>query len=659
MQSLWDDKDARANSTDPLQSRVYSSRLLGREADLVLHGGGNTSVKASANNLFGECEELLLVKGSGWDLISIEAEGFPGVKLDLLKRLAELDDLSDTDMVKAQKSAMTDPASPNPSVEAILHAIIPFRYVDHTHTDAVVTITNTADGIERIKALYGDSVLIIPYVMPGFILAKTVRDLSRDVDWSKLKGMVLMNHGLFSFGDDARTSYERMIELVSLAETYLQQQGANVVNRRPATTFSEADLIYLAKARQAASLQMGGAVVVRSNTDSAACSFASLDDVTSIATRGPLTPDHVIRTKPVPVILSDDPEQDMASYRKYYMDYFKRHADAALTCLDTSPRWAVWPNKGTLAFERSVKGADIIADITEHTIKAIQQAEKLGGWQALPEKDIFDVEYWELEQAKLKKGASVPALQGKIALVSGAASGIGKACVEALCEQGAAVIALDIDSNITSIFDNGNVLGLVCDVTSESQVKKAIAEGISAFGGLDILVNNAGIFPSSLKIAQMSQDTWNKSLAINLSSHEMVLKHTIPFLRLGMEPAVIFIASKNVPAPGPGASAYSVAKAGLTQLARIAALELAEEKIRVNMLHPDAVFDTAIWTEEVLQKRAASYGLSVQEYKTKNLLKTEICSRDVADLACAMAGPLFAKTTGAQVPIDGGNDRVI
>jgi NAD(P)-dependent dehydrogenase (short-subunit alcohol dehydrogenase family) len=269
------------------------------------------------------------------------------------------------------------------------------------------------------------------------------------------------------------------------------------------------------------------------------------------------------------------------------------------------------------------------------------------------------VEYWELEQAKLKKAGNAPELQGKVALVSGAASGIGKACVEALCAQGAAVVALDIDSNITTVFENKNILGLVCDVTDEAQIKNAIAQGVQTFGGLDILVNNAGIFPASLKIETMSQDVWNKSIAINLTAHELILKHSIPFLRLGIEPAVIFMASKNVLAPGPGASAYSVAKAGFTQLARVAAMELAEDNIRVNMLHPDAVFDTAIWTDEVLQKRADSYGMTIQEYKTKNLLKTEITSHDVANLVCAMAGPLFSKTTGAQVPIDGGNDRVI
>ena len=659
MKSLWDEKEAATYGDEPLQQRVYSSRVLGRDADLVLHGGGNTSVKASAKNLFAEEEDLLFVKGSGWDLISIEAAGFPGVKLDLLNRLAELDELSDTNMVKAQKSAMIDPAAPTPSVEAILHAIIPFKFVDHTHADAVITITNTADGLDRIKEIYGDSILVIPYVMPGFILAKTVRELSQNVDWSKLKGMILMNHGVFSFADEARTSYERMIELVTKAEDYLQQQGAVIKDQQAAASYCHEELLKLAELRQSVSRQMGKPMVVRSNLSAAACSFASLSDVTSIARRGPLTPDHVIRTKRIPIIIGDDVLQDTMQYKKEYKAYFERNTDGELTCLDSAPRWGIWPQKGTLAFGRSTKEANIIADITEHTIKAIQQAERLGGWQALPEKDIFDVEYWELEQAKLKKGGSDPVLQGKVALVSGAASGIGKACVETLCQQGAAVVALDIDDKVTGVFENKNVLAIVCDVTDESQIKSAISQAVQTFGGLDILVNNAGIFPPSLTIEDMSQETWNKSMAINLTAHELILKHSIPFLRFGIDAAVIFMASKNVLAPGPGAAAYSVAKAGFTQLARVAALELAPDNIRVNMLHPDAVFDTAIWTDEVLAKRAANYGMTVQEYKTKNLLKTELTSYDVANLVCAMAGPLFSKTTGAQVPIDGGNDRVI
>ena len=666
MQSLWDDNEARSFIDDPLQARVYSSRLLGRESRLVLHGGGNTSVKAEVKNIFGDSEKVLYVKGSGWDLSTIEAAGFPAVRLDVLCRLAELESLTDTDMVRMQKSAMLDPGAPNPSVEAILHAIIPFKFVDHTHADAVVTITNTPDGEQRIREIYGDSILVIPYVMPGFILAKTVYEMTRDIDWDTLKGMVLLNHGVFSFANDARTSYENMIELVTQAEDYLAEKGALTIpdngNIQP-----QEDLLTLAKIRQAVSTQAGCAMISKLDQQQAALHFSSLATVDHCACQGPLTPDHVIRTKRIPVIIGDAPNQAIESFANDYKAYFDENNQKSggnLTCLDPAPRWAVWPGHGLISFGQSHKQAGIVNDIIDHTINAIQQAEKLSRWHTLPPGDIFDVEYWELEQAKLAKEKSTPALQGKVALVTGAASGIGHACVNELNAQGAAVIALDIDEKVTMMYsqsDNyrSDVMGLVCDVTNPGLIKDAIQAGVREFGGLDILVNNAGIFPVSAPIEKMTEKLWRKSLDVNLTSHEQVLKNCIPFLKLGIDPAVIFIASKNVPAPGPGASAYSVAKAGLTQLARIAALELAGDGIRVNILHPDAVFDTAIWTDEVLTKRAESYGMSVQEYKTKNLLGVEITSHDVARLACAMASPLFSRTTGAQVPIDGGNERVI
>lgn len=269
------------------------------------------------------------------------------------------------------------------------------------------------------------------------------------------------------------------------------------------------------------------------------------------------------------------------------------------------------------------------------------------------------MEYWELEQAKLKKGVSAPVLQGKIALVTGAASGIGFACVEELCSQGAVVAALDINPDITGLFNKKEISGIVCDVTDEESIKRSVDETIRQYGGLDILISNAGTFPQSEYIEDMNLETWNKCLAINLTSHQLLLKACVPYLGLGIDPSVVIVASKNVPAPGPGVSAYSAAKAGLTQLARVAALELAPKSIRVNVIHPNAVYDTGIWTDEVLNKRAEHYGLSVEDYKTNNLLNVEVSSKDVASLVCSIAGPVFAKTTGAQVPIDGGNERVI
>lgn len=657
MISRWSNEEAKAFENDPLAMRVYTSRLLGQDEDLVLHGGGNTSVKIKEKDLFGDPVELLYVKGSGWDLGTIEAAGFAPVKMEVLLKMAQLAELSDTDMVKYQRAAMTNPSAPNPSVEAILHAIIPFQFVDHTHTDAMVTITNTPNGDALIREVYGDRVLYIPYVMPGFILAKEIYELTKDVDWSQYEGLALMNHGLFTFNDDAKASYEKMIELVSVAEDFLTQKGVTVAESNQE---GEVDLIKLATIRKVVSQTLGSSMVVTSDFSEKSRGFSALQNVAELATRGPITPDHIIRTKRCAAIIDGD--NIAASINAFLIDYkryFQENTTGVETMLDVSPRWAVWPNVGTLAFGKSIKEASIIHDIKRHTLKAIQQAEDLGGWQALPEKDLFEMEYWELEQAKLKKaGASLP-LQGKVALVTGAASGIGEACVEELLRDGAVVVALDLDSKVEDMFDATKVVGVVGDVSKEAVLESAINSAILNFGGLDIVVSNAGVFPPSARIEGLDSEIWQKSIDINLTSHQNLLRLAVPFLRLGNDSAVVFIGSKNVPAPGPGAAAYSVAKAGLAQLARVAALELGEAGIRINTVHPNAVYDTGIWTDEVLESRAKHYGLSVSEYKTNNVLKTEVQSSDVAKVVVAMSGPLFGKITGAQLPIDGGNDRVI
>ncbi len=665
MQSLWNDQAAAAYADDPLALRVYTSRLLGSDPSLVLHGGGNTSVKATATDIFGDEIDVLYVKGSGWDLGTIEKPGFAPVRLAVAKRLADFATLSDGNMVKTLRSALLDPGAPTPSVETILHAIIPMPFVDHSHADAVVTIMNTPDGEARIRALYGPNMLIVPYVMPGFILARTVYEMTRDVDWHKLDGILLMNHGVFTFAEDAKSSYERHIAIVDQAEAYLAQQakvGLSNANHHPE------NLITLAQLRRAVSVARGEAVLARLDPSAEAVAFSNLPDIADIATRGLLTPDHVLRTRRIPVVVGDDAAADVAGYVRDYDAYFARnlvtyHArfgNKALQKLEPAPRWAVWPGQGTVAFAPSIKEAAIIHDINVHTRQAIPQSEALGGWRTLGEFDIFEVEYWELEQAKAsRQGKSGPALQGKVALVTGAASGIGKACVEALAAQGACVAALDINPTISTLFGSTSILGHLCDVTDAAQLKSAVDATVRHFGGLDIVICNAGMFPKSQTIADMDATAWERSLALNLTSHQQLLQASIPYLKLGLAPAVVIIASKNVPAPGPGAGAYSVAKAGLTQLARVAALELGQYGIRVNVLHPNQIFDTGIWTPAVLESRARSYGLSVEEYKRNNVLKTEITAKDVAALTCAMVGPLFAKTTGAQVPIDGGNERVI
>ena len=657
MQSLWNDADANQCKTD-LELRVYTSRLLGQNTNLVLHGGGNTSVKILERDLFGDEPELLYVKGSGWDLSTIQAAGFSPVRMDELLKLAKLEKLSDTQMARALRVATVDPNAPAPSVEAILHAILPFKFVDHTHTDALVTVMNTPSGLARVEEIYGDEVVVIPYVMPGFDLAKRcAKDFPKLVT-AKTRGMVLMNHGLFTFSDSAQESYENMIELVNRAEKYLEKKRAWKIRASKPVKMAQSIRLELAQLRNEISSLVGQPVILRSNQEADCLAFTQREDLAKIATRGPATPDHVIRTKRIPMI-----GRDLKKYSSAYQKDFERFAKKSgrdLTMLDPAPRIILDPKLGLISVGKSSSDAAMGEDIYRHTIEIISRAEKLESWQALPAPAIFEMEYWDLEQAKLKKSGSSPAFMGEVALVTGAASGIGKACVEAMLRRGASVIGLDLNSSITTTFSRPDYLGIVCDITDESALISALEAGVRRFGGLDMIVLNAGIFPSSQMIKNLDLETWQKVMRVNLDANLSLMREAHPLLKLAPNGGrVAVIASKNVPAPGPGAAAYSASKAALTQLSRVAALEWGADNIRVNMLHPNAVFDTGIWTLEILEKRAKSYGLSIEAYKTNNVLRTEVSSRDVAELAAELCGPVFAKTTGAQIAIDGGNDRVI
>ena len=401
MESLWNDAEASEFLNDPKRMRVYTSRLLGKNPDLVLHGGGNTSVKLTDKDFFGNDVDLLFVKGSGWDLATIEVEGFTPLRIETLLKLAELEHLSDTDMVTQQRCVMLNPNAPNASVEAILHAVIPHRYVDHTHADSIVAITNTENGEQRIREIYGDRVLIVPYVMPGFVLARKIYEMTRGIDWDSLEGMVLMNHGLFTFNDDARQSYEATIKLVTEAEDYIEKNNANQFATPIDQT--EPELADLAALRKVISNTRGTAVVTRWDHSPTVVGYSQMENVRDVGTRGPVTPDHSIRTKRVPMVWDSDANQCVDRYVQSYQAYFEENKYEGLTCLEPAPRWIIWPGYGLVSVGASYKEASIIADIAQHTAKVVQQAEGLGGWKALSPKEIFDVEYWELEQAKLEK----------------------------------------------------------------------------------------------------------------------------------------------------------------------------------------------------------------------------------------------------------------
>jgi len=655
MENLWNDTEAGKHH-DILAERVYSSRLLGANPDLVLHGGGNTSVKGASKNIFGEEEATLFVKGSGSDLATIEAKDFVAVRLDAMLKLSRLEKLSDIDMARELKLASLDPNAPAPSVEAILHALIPRRFVDHTHADAIVALTNTASGEARIRELFGDEVNVLPYVMPGFDLAKLCAEVFPKQATSRTIGMVLMNHGIFTFGDTAKQSYERMIELVGRAEDYLNKNAPFVP---PADMEFAANWSAVPELRKKVSVAAGFPMLLRSNASRATLAFARHPKIADISQHGPATPDHIIRTKRLPML-----GRDVDAYAQAYKKYFEKNSAAAkapLTMLDPAPRVIIDSEFGLVAAGRSARDTQIIEDIYLHTQDIILRGEMLGGYQALGEADLFSMEYWDLEQAKLKKAGTPKAFAGEVALVTGAASGIGKACVQAFLNRGAAVVGVDINPAVESLYgERADYLGIAADLTSIEAVKGLLEQTIRHYGGLDMLVLNAGIFPGGKKISALADGEWRKVMAINLDSNLAIMREAHPLLKAAPKYGrVVVVGSKNVPAPGPGAAAYSASKAALTQLARVAALEWGADAIRINLVHPNAVFDTGIWTPEVLAQRAAHYGMTVDDYKRNNVLHEEVSSKDVAELTAEMCGVLFAKITGAQIPIDGGNDRVI
>lgn len=390
MTSLFDDTIAEQFKNDPLAMRVYTSQLLGQSKELVLHGGGNTSVKI--NN-------TLYVKGSGWNLDTIEKEGFSPVDLDVLLEMATRKNLSDTQMVAEQRAAMSDQSYPNPSIEAILHAIIPYDFVDHTHADAVVTLTNTPEGKVSVQELYGEDMLIIDYVMPGFELAKHIYEITKNIDWDTLSGMILMHHGVFTFDNDAKRAYEKMIDLVTVAEEYLSEH----VTLACGDCEGKGDPS-IAPAVGAEVSKLRGCDLFPLLIDSPRAQlFSILPNLESLVKRGGLTPEHVIRIKPFPAIIDNNISEGIAQFTQDYKNYFDSNASPEHICLDLAPRYAVIKGSGIVVLGKDEKESRIIGEIVKHTITAILSAEQLGGWGSLTLAQMFEMEYWELEQAKLKK----------------------------------------------------------------------------------------------------------------------------------------------------------------------------------------------------------------------------------------------------------------
>ncbi|HXZ85421.1 MAG TPA: bifunctional aldolase/short-chain dehydrogenase, partial [Myxococcota bacterium] len=599
--SRWSDAEAsefRARyreSGDALALRVYSSRLIGAEPEWVLHGGGNTSVKARARDLFGREVEVLHVKGSGWDLATIEPAGLPALRLEPLLALRALDALSDEDMVAEQRRALLDPSAPNPSIETLLHAFLPARFVDHSHADAILALTNQPDGERVVRALYGDRVGWVPYVMPGFALAKRAAEVfEKD---PTVEGLVLEKHGLFTFGEDAKTSYERHAALVDRARQLIASrvEGRRPLDARPVVAMREWDEIApivrgaLARASGDPDRPWQRVVLERRSSDEI-LHFAAAEQGPALAAAPPITPDHVIRTKGPYLFVERPPyanaaalrgrlEEEIGAYRRRYAEYFARACAArgvVRTLLDPTPRVLVLPGIGLVAAGETRAAARIAADIAEHTVRTKIWATALGQYEGLSELELFDVEYWSLEQAKLGRAAP-PALAGQVALVTGGAGAIGEGVARELVRAGAQVLLVDRDEARLAATQErvGSRDCEVClaDVADEGEIRDAFRRAAALFGGVDVVVVNAGIARAGA-LAKLELDDFRAAVDVNLTGAFLTLREAFGQLALqGTGGNVVVVSTKNVFAPGAEFGAYSASKAGAHQLARVAALE--------------------------------------------------------------------------------------
>jgi rhamnose utilization protein RhaD (predicted bifunctional aldolase and dehydrogenase)/NAD(P)-dependent dehydrogenase (short-subunit alcohol dehydrogenase family) len=680
MNSRWSDTEAESfvaryakkGVSRDLALRVYTTRLLGQDPRLVLHGGGNSSVKTMMRDLLGEDVAVLCVKGSGWDMGNIEPAGLPAVRLEALRRLRTLDQLADEDMVNAQRGALLDSAAPNPSVETLLHAFLPHKFVDHTHATSVLALTDQPDGEALCHEVYDGRMALVPYIMPGFALAKQAAEIYEGDP--KVEGLILLKHGIFTFGNDARAAYERMIEMASLAEARLQRGRRNVFAAAPLPTA-------IARVAEVAPILRGLAAIEHDRTSGRAkrqllcfrtspeiLNYVNGADLPRYSQQGVVTPDHTIRTKNWPLIVPppevgrlatwrDAVAAAIAAYAGRYNSYFARHnarQETRRVALDPRPRVVLVPGLGLFGLGASAKDAAVAADIAENTIAVVTDAEAIGRFQPIDEADMFDVEYWSLEQAKLGKAAE-KALARQVALVTGGGSGIGAATAKAFASAGAEVAVLDRDvaaAGAVATSLGGTALALACDVTDAGAVAAAFDRVAETFGGVDIVVSNAGAAWQG-RIGEVDEAMLRRSFELNFFAHQTAAQHAVRLMRAqGTGGCLLFNTSKQAVNPGRDFGPYGLPKAATLFLMKQYALDYGGDGIRANAVNADRI-RSGLLTESMIAERARARGVSESDYMSGNLLRREVTAEDVAQAFVFLAQA--RTTTAAVVTVDGGN----
>jgi rhamnose utilization protein RhaD (predicted bifunctional aldolase and dehydrogenase)/NAD(P)-dependent dehydrogenase (short-subunit alcohol dehydrogenase family) len=670
MKSLWSDAEAENFTTryGEIGQRIYTARLLGRDPRLVLHGGGNSSVKMTATDILGARVSVLCVKGSGWDMADIEPAGFPAVRLEPLRALRALDQLSDEDMVNFQRANLLDSAAPTPSVETLLHAFLPGTYVDHTHATAVLALADQPDGDRICQETFGRRAAIVPYIMPGFALAKRAAEMFDAA--SKVEALILLKHGIFTFGADARQSYERMIELTTLAENRLAKGRRKVFApvTLPPRLAGAAVIAPMLRGLTALSYDAKTGIsqpqILRFRSSPAVLNYVNGIDLPRYSQVGVATPDHTIRTKNWPLIVPapqageltawrQGAQQSVAQFTARYGAYFARHNDGKRE-LDPMPRVILVPGLGLFGLGATAKDADIAADIAESTVATITDAEAVGRYACVAESDMFAVEYWSLEQAKLGKSAP-PRLARHICVVTGGGSGIGAATAKAFAREGAEIAILDrdgaaADGVATSI--GRRALAIRCDVTDQAQVHAAFDQVALTFGGVDIVISNAGAAWQG-EIGIVDDVLLRRSFELNFFGHQHVAQNAVRIMKAqGLGGCLLFNVSKQAVNPGRHFGPYGLPKSAALALMKQYALDYGADGIRANAVNADRI-RTGLMTDAMVAERARARGLSEADYLAGNLLRREVTADDVADAFLFLA--LARKTTAGIVTVDGGN----
>ncbi|HEY3224153.1 MAG TPA: bifunctional aldolase/short-chain dehydrogenase [Pseudolabrys sp.] len=679
MKSAWVDGDARkavdywakTGIGPELAQRIYSTRLLGRDPKLVLHGGGNTSVKTRVKDLLGDDADVLCVKGSGWDMANIEPAGMPAVRLESLRRLRSRAALPDPEMVRAQRAALIDPQAPNPSVETLLHAFLPHKFVDHTHATAILSLINQADSEALCQEAFGNRLGFVPYITPGFALAKKAADVFEKNP--AVEGLILDKHGIFTVGGDAREAYERMIEFVTLAEDRLRKKGnAKLVSvslpDRIASLPEVAPIVRGACAlRDAFGEGAHKRQIVNFRTSDTILNYVNGKEVARYARAGLITPDHVIRTGPWPLIVPapeagrlDDfrnaAQQAARTFMDDYSAYFARQNTRAngAAMRDSLPRVVLVPGLGLFGLGATAKEARIVADVAEAAAEGITGAEAIGTFKSISEADMFDVEYWPLELAKLGQRKRLP-LEGQVAAITGAAGAIGAAIAKAFADAGAEVALLDIDEKAVQAkgkTTGGSTIAVACDVTSVASVRTAFDHVVAAFGGVDIVVTNAGAAWQG-KIGEVDEAVLRESFELNFFAHQKVAQTAVNImLKQGTGGCMLFNISKQAVNPGPEFGPYGLPKAATLLLMRQYALDYGADGIRSNAVNADRI-RSGLLTADFIAQRAKARGVSEKEYMAGNLLRREVTAEDVAQAFLHQA--LELKTTANVTTVDGGN----